>query len=253
MFGLSEYMREQLEMAGSLFADVLLIGIVFVFCKWVQKRPLSDMGLLKEKMGAEYLRGACSGILMFALAFLICYGTGAVRIDGISKDEHKELILLFLLGYMVQGMAEELLCRGYIMHFVRQWVSLVPAIILNSIVFAAIHLTNSGISILAVINLFLFGIFASLFYLDRGSLWGVGAFHAFWNFTQGNILGVSVSGNKKACALLECRMLGKKELLHGGSFGLEGGLGVTLVMAAGILFLLNRNWAKLRGDNGRRS
>lgn len=241
-------MQNQLSMAGSLFADVILIGIVFGFCKWIQKKPISVLGFTSKNMGAEYLCGALSGILMFFLAFLICYLADAVRMEGISGDAHKELLLLFLLGYMIQGMAEEILCRGYIMGFIRDSFSVIPAILINSIVFAAIHLTNPGITWLAFLNLFLFGIFASLFYLDRESLWGVGAFHAFWNFTQGNLLGISVSGNEKACSLLDSRLLEQSAILNGGSFGMEGGLGVTIVMGLGILFLLCRNLQKRKED-----
>lgn len=119
--------------------------------------------------------------------------------------------------------------------------SVAAGVILNSLVFSALHLLNSGISVLAIVNLFLFGIFASLYYLWRGNIWGVAAVHSMWNFTQGNVFGILVSGGDFGTSLLTSTVSNSGTLLNGGAFGLEGGLAVTIVLAAGIVFVALAN------------
>lgn len=63
-------------------------------------------------------------------------------------------------------------------------------IVVNSIVFALLHMANTGISLLALLNLFLFGVFMSVYMVRRGNLWGACAIHAVWNFVQGNVFGL---------------------------------------------------------------
>ena len=166
--------------------------------------------------------------------------TGSLRFDGLSSTFSLGIFVLFGLGYMIQGMAEEVLCRGYFLVSIGRRYPMWAAVMLNSLFFAALHLGNAGISPLAFVNLTLFGIFASVYFIKRGSLWGIGAFHSIWNFVQGNFYGIKVSGLTTSCTILESVSVEGRELINGGAFGLEGGLAVTLVLVAGILFLLNR-------------
>ena len=61
----------------------------------------------------------------------------------------------------------------------------------------------------------------------------VGAIHSMWNFAQGNLFGIPVSGLVGSPSPLVTEMgEGKwQTLVNGGSFGLEGGLAVTAVLA----------------------
>jgi hypothetical protein len=85
--------------------------------------------------------------------------------------------------------------------------------------------------------LVLYGIFAALYFIRRGSIWGVAAFHSIWNFVQGNFFGIQVSGLKVGSSVLTSELTETGRLVNGGGFGLEGGLAVTLVLAIGIAVL----------------
>ena len=54
-----------------------------------------------------------------------------------------------------------------------------------------------------------------------------------WNFVQGNIFGIPVSGMKIKASVLSFSQQGNY-LINGGDFGLEGGLAVTLVLVVSI-------------------
>ncbi len=235
---------------GSLFANIALILLTMLFCKVLQKRRMTTLGFVKQNMVKEYGIGLVVGFAIFSLAVLLCMLTGSLKLTGISDSFSILVFVLFGLGYMIQGMAEEVLCRGYLLVSVGRRYPMWAAVLMNSLFFATLHLANAGISPLAFVNLTLFGVFASVYFIKRGSIWGIGAVHAIWNFTQGNFYGIKVSGITTSCTLFDSVSVEGKELFNGGAFGLEGGLGVTIVLTAGILFLLTREASGLQRTKG---
>lgn len=221
-----------------LFSTAGMILTALLFCKLIQKRKMTTVGFQKPGMRKEYLCGMAVGFGIFSVAVLICMVTGSLKIRGLSATFSVGIFLLFLVGYLVQGMAEEVLCRGYFLVSVSRRYPLAVGIAANALLFAALHLLNDGISVLAFINLVLFGVFASIYFIKRGNIWGVGALHSIWNLAQGNFYGIRVSGMQTSCSVLTSEMVAGRELINGGDFGLEGGLAVTIVLVLGSLILL---------------
>lgn len=225
---------------GMLFANIAMILLTMLFCKLIEKRRMRTLGFVKRDILKEYGIGLAVGFVIFSAAVLLCVLTGSLKLNGFSSTFALGTFVLFGLGYMIQGMAEEVLCRSYLLVSIGRRYPMWVAVILNALFFAALHLANSGISVLAFINLTLFGVFASVYFIKRGSIWGVGAVHSIWNFVQGNFYGIRVSGMKTSCTVFESVAVESHGLINGGAFGLEGGLAVTAVLAAGILFLLTK-------------
>lgn len=221
-----------------LFSNAGIILVTLLFCKLIQKRKVTTVGFQKPDMWKEYLSGMGIGFGIFTVAVLICVITGSLKIQGMSPSFSIGIFVLFLLGYLIQGMAEEVLCRGYFLVSVSRRYPLAVGIIANAVIFAALHLLNDGITVLAFINLVLFGVFASVYFIKRGNIWGVGALHSIWNLAQGNVYGIRVSGIQTSCSVLASEMVTGRELITGGDFGLEGGLAVTIVLVVGTLVLL---------------
>lgn len=228
----------------SLFATAVMILLVVLFCRFLQKRRLSSLGFVKEGGGVQYALGMVIGFGMFSAAVLLCVATGAVRFTGTGPFA-ASTFLLFTAGYMVQGMAEEVLCRGYFMVSVGRRYPMAVAVCANSVAFAALHLLNPGIAPLAIVNLILFGIFVSVCFIKTENIYMVGAIHSVWNLVQGNVYGMKVSGMGTSCTVFSAAMTDGKELINGGAFGLEGGLAVTAVLLAGIAVVYF--WGKRQG------
>ncbi|MBO5303663.1 MAG: CPBP family intramembrane metalloprotease [Lachnospiraceae bacterium] len=225
-------------MAVSLFSTALMIIVTMLFCKFAQKRKMSSLGFVKKGAGKEYIKGVIAGFLLFSAAVLFCIVTGALKIEGLSDTFAIGTFLLYVFGFMIQGMAEEVLCRGYFMVSVGRRYSMLVAVIANSLAFAALHLFNAGIGVLPLINLTLFGIFASVCFIKTDNIWLVGAIHSVWNLVQGNVYGIKVSGMDTPCTIFTSAMTEGKDIIHGGAFGLEGGIAVTIVLVIGTVILL---------------
>ena len=221
-----------------LFSNAAMIFLTILFCVTLQKRTAASMGFVRKKAGLHYLAGAGAGLLLFGGAVLINVLTGSMTVDGISPGFSPLLFLLFLVGFGIQGMAEEVLCRGYFMVSIGRRYPVAAAVFLNSIVFSLLHILNPGVSLLAVINILLVGIVLSLYFLRTGNIWGVGALHSVWNFVQGNVFGMEVSGMDFSCSLFTSSTDPARSFWNGGAFGPEGGFSVTIVMVIAILLLL---------------
>lgn len=237
-----EIASSNVYMFGMLVSEIIMIIIVCLFCKLLQKRKMRTMGFCKKAAVKEYLLGMAAGFACFSLAVLLSVLTGGLQLEislafRLSSVRVLGIFLLFLIGFMIQGMAEEVICRGYFMVSYARRYPVYAAIIANALIFAALHLLNSGISVLAFVNLFLFGVFASVYFIRRGNIWGIAAFHSVWNLVQGNFYGIKVSGMDLSDSFLTATLTEGREVLNGGAFGLEGSLPVTLVLLAGILLL----------------
>ena len=195
---------------ATLLLEILMIAVVFIYCRFLEKRKIRTLGFRKKGMVPQHLKGAVAGALFFSVAYLICVLTGSIHVEGLVTNMAPLGILGYFVGYLVQGMAEEVLCRGYLFVSLSRRHSVVYSAVLSALFFAMLHGANSGLTPLAVFNLFLFGIFAALLLVKCENIWVVGAFHSLWNFAQGNIYGIQVSG----------------------------GLGVTLVLGLGIVYLV---------------
>lgn len=112
------------------------------------------------------------------------------------------------------------------------------AIFVNSAAFGIVHGLNPGLTPLAMVNLILFGLFASLYVILFDDIWGACAIHSVWNFMQGNIYGISVSGSGQSESVFSTNHQSSHGFLTGGSFGIEGSIFTTIVLliASAIVF-----------------
>jgi hypothetical protein len=174
------------------------------------------------------------GLLMFSAAVGISalFGYVAVERGGPQQTGLAALggVLLVFFGWVVQGAAEEALTRGWLLPVIGARYRPLLGIIISSLVFATLHSLNPNLSPIAVLNLALFGLFAALFALYEGGLWGIFSIHTVWNWAQGNLYGFEVSGMSAAGVTLFNLMETGPDVVTGGAFGPEGGLSVTVVL-----------------------
>jgi membrane protease YdiL (CAAX protease family) len=220
---------------------------LWVWLRWSSQRPFCTLGLEKRGALRRAVGGALVAGLMMAVTALLAIIAGAEpvksRTAGITA---LGIGLLSLLAYLVQGPAEEVLFRGWLLPVIgaryRPWIG----VFVSSVVFSLVHATSSGITLLAFLNLLLFGIFAAVYALAEGGLWGICAWHAVWNWAQGDLLGFALDGTPHSGLLTSIRATGP-DLITGGAFGLEGGLAATavLVIAIGTIATLSGRRARL--------
>ena len=231
-------------MQGLLLAVAFgaVVLLVWLWVRLYEKRGLATLGLERGGVLRRYGRGLLIGLLTFAgaVGLMALFGFVAPEASDPSRVGLAALggVLLVIPGWLVQGAGEEVLTRGWIMPTMaaryRPWLG----ILVSSLFFTLAHGLNPNLTALALVNLFLYGLFAAVYALREGSLWGVCAFHSAWNWAQGNLFGLAVSGNQAAGGTLLDLMETGPDRFTGGAFGPEGGLAVTLMLLAGIAIML---------------
>lgn len=234
------------SITGSMVQNItgflpIYLGL-WVWLRFSSQRPFWSLGF--ENRGA--LRHTLGGVLVAGLMIAVTAGLAILSGAEPSKSETPELTalgigLLSLLAYAVQGPAEEVLFRGWLLPVIgsryRPWIG----VFVSAFVFSLAHAASSGITLLAFLNLFLFGIFAAVYVLTEGGLWGICAWHAVWNWAMGDLLGFALDGTAHSGLLISIRAPGPN-IITGGAFGLEGGLAATAVflIAIGIIAARSR-------------
>ncbi|MBR3630199.1 MAG: CPBP family intramembrane metalloprotease [Oscillospiraceae bacterium] len=220
-----------------LVSTVLATVVTVCFCIFVEGRPLRTMGFRKENGILKYFIGLGAGFVMFSLIVLVSYLMGGLTWNGFKGGSAGSIALVFF-GFMLQGMSEEVIFRGYLMTTILRHHNVWWAVGVNSVLFAAAHCGNKGFSIMAVVNLILYAVMISLYTLRTDNLWGACAVHGIWNFVQGNFYGLPVSGIDSGDTVFSMSLKGENALLNGGAFGLEASLATTIVMGVIIALLL---------------
>lgn len=225
--------------AALSFAVVL--ALVYLFRRFLDQRSLSSLGLGRRKALKLTGRGILIGLALISITVLpqLLLGT-LTPSDNLPPLTARLVWGMEILPLLVlAAMTEELAIRGYLLQNLSAGSTVPLGVLASSTIFAMLHLANPDIGAIAILNMVLAGIFFSLYYLVEGTLWGPFGAHLAWNFTQGYIFGLPVSG----IALFEREPLinlasNGPYWLTGGLFGPEGGVAVTLTFLTGSLALL---------------
>lgn len=223
-----------------LFSSFIGIYLaVWIWVRFMERRPYATIGLQAKQAAWRYIRGLLIGVGFMFLIVGILAPFGLVdweRAFTPSPTVWAGVGMLFV-GFVIQGAAEEVLVRGFLLPIFARRYSIWVSIVLTSLIFAALHLLNPNLSAIGTLNLFLAGIIFSLYALKEGSIWGACGMHTTWNWTMGHIFGFEVSGGSFGGpnSILFDLMETGPDWITGGSFGLEGGVIVTVLLILGSL------------------
>lgn len=234
----TEIMMQPKYLIPTLFSTIFGTLISIFYCRIIEARHLSSMGMVSKKAGFRYLQGLGIGFVMISIVAILPSLFGITEIS-FTKSFDIKVIGLFLIGFLIQGMSEEFIFRGYLMNTLggrhNPWI----AVLVSAMAFSLAHLFNPGFNFLVFINLTLFGTFAGLYMIAFNDIWGISAIHSIWNFTQGNIYGISVSGTGKTDSVFRTIAVSDSAVLTGGDFGIEGSVITTIVLfVASVLVLV---------------
>jgi CAAX protease family protein len=241
--GVSKFPSRIQSLAEPIVQNVaMFVPIYLGLWGWLRlssKRPFWTLGMEREHALPRAFRGALIAPLMMAVAVGLSIASGASLAPGLLQTTGLAAVgirFLSLLAYFVQGPAEELLFRGWLLPVIgaryRPWIG----VSVSSLIFSLAHALSPGITGLGFLNLLLFGVFASAYALAEGGVWGICAWHAVWNWAMGDLFGFALDGTPHSGLLSSIRDDGP-DTITGGAFGLEGGLACTAVFLIGIAII----------------
>lgn len=223
------------------FLDISFLLAGWIALRLIDRRPPALLGVnfwfssLKE-LGI----GMGIGLLNFGIVYLVLLGFGWISVGWSgARTADATLLLSSFANFFVFASLEELLNRGYPFQTFCEGVGVLPASIIISLIFSLAHLVNPSFSALGGVFLFVHGLLYTVAYLKTRSLWTPIGLHMAWNFAQGPLAGMKVSGTTAKINLLSTQVSGP-DLATGGSFGVEGGL-IAIVVSIAVLILVFRS------------
>ncbi len=224
-----------------ILQNIAVIISVIVFWKVFDKKPFKDMGLSTFKSGyRDFIYGLVLGAVTISVVFFVFLFSGQISVvNDFLKPNFSWMLLLNLVLMIFVGFGEEMFSRGYCMSVLKK-SNVILIFVVPNLIFALLHILNNEFSFIPLINIFLVGVLFSFMFNRRGNIWMPIGYHITWNYFQGSIFGLPVSGNDIS-GLYTSKLL-SENVFNGGGFGPEGGLIVTLIMAVSIalFYLLSR-------------
>ena len=214
---------------------------VFVFRKVFDRRSFTSLGFEWKGYQSHAIVGLLLGLVLLGAESVILYFSGHLAWTGVIVDVADLLTGLIIM--LLVAVSEETVFRGYILNNLLQSINKWVALGVSALLFALFHAGNPGITVLAVINIFLSGLLLGLNYLYTKNLWFAIMFHFSWNFFLGPVLGYEVSG-LPLNSLLQQYIEGP-DWITGGEFGLEGSVldGIFSIISFVLLMVAYRRHA----------
>ena len=209
--------------------------------RWVERTP--DVELPLSGALPELAAGIAIGTVLFSAMTGIVALLGGFEVLGLRGAGQ---IWTMLAIAIVSGTMEETLFRGIVQRHMEAMVGTWGSLAFTSGLFGLLHITNPNATWFSSLAIALeAGILLGAAYLLTRRLWLAIGIHAAWNFTQGWIFSVPVSGGDAPLGLLITRRVGP-DWLTGGDFGLEASV-VAMVVATGAGLLMLRRAIAKRG------
>ena len=224
--------------------DVVAIPIILLIYKLLIVRlgehPRDD---LRGTGGLRPLGwGLLGGIVLFSLIVAVAAALGVYRIT--DEGDLNGLPKALITSALFPAISEEIVFRGVLFRWLEEFAGSWAALILTAALFGAGHLMNPNASAIAAVGIaFEAGVMLGAAYMLTRSLWLPIGLHAAWNFTQGEIYDIPVSG-MPVHGLVDARLC-CNPLLTGGGFGLEASV---IAMVVATLFGLWLLWMAIKRD-----
>ena len=224
--------RLLIQNVGGVIAAILAYKLVIRHLGARKHDDLPAKGAITETAA-----GLGIGFVLFSLIVGIAALFGVYRIVGPGDASY--LLPAIVLSALFPGVVEELLFRGILFRWIEEFGGSWLALAVTSALFGAAHLMNPNASAVAAIGIALeAGVMLGAAYMLTRRLWLAIGIHAAWNFTQGQVWDIPVSGTFVR-GLVEAELSGPP-LLSGGRFGLEASVIAMAVALAFGGYLLKR-------------
>lgn len=223
------------QMVGRI-APALLAYLV-VACLIERRKPTE---LLSRNAPSRALAGLVAGAALFSTVVGVLWLLGVYHVTGFNP--HADWLPQLLMVGIGAGIGEEIMFRGMLFRVVEEGLGTWAALLVSALFFGFAHAWNPGATAwssaaIAIEAGLLFGL---LYNVTRSLPLCMGV-HAAWNFCQGTVYGIPVSGMKADGWLVSTRS--GPDWLSGGVFGAEASvvaLTLCLLCSAALLAVAAR-------------
>ena len=225
-----------------LWSLIAALTIGWLCGKYLEELPFRALGAWFTK---GWLRNLFVGIILGSMTLVLTVLIAVISGDlsfRINSDQQSSAIFVTLgvslLIFAVAAAFEEAFFRGYMLQTFSRVNLAWLAILLTSIFFGAVHLENPNAGTISTINTIFAGVWFGIAYLKTRDLWFVFGMHLMWNWMQGAVFGIEVSGlTDITTPALLMEIDRGPSWITGENYGIEGGIACTIALILSILVI----------------
>ncbi|MCC7038753.1 MAG: CPBP family intramembrane metalloprotease [Burkholderiales bacterium] len=218
---------------AALTSAVVAVLAYRQYVRRVEARPVAEFwarGAVRE-----ITAGALLGGVLFATVIAVLALAGSYTIAGRGSATD---VVTALGTSVAAAVTEEIVFRGIVFRFLESAAGSTVALGVSAALFGALHFLSPNATVLGLVAVALeAGVLLACAYALTRRLWLPIGLHAAWNFVQGGIFGVAVSGTRAQGVFVGS--LSGPEWLTGGIFGPEASL-VSVVLCLAVAATLWR-------------
>jgi uncharacterized protein len=179
--------------------------------------------------------GFVGGVLLISTVVGVLWLAGSYQVTGTNDDAH--WVRQLMIGGLGAAIAEEIMVRGVLFRISEEGLGTWGALVISALLFGFGHIANPGATVWSSVAIAIEAglLLGMLFHVTRSLPLCIGL-HMGWNFTQGTIWGIPVSGNKEVGWLVSVRT--GPDWLSGGAFGAEASVVAVAICSAVTVALL---------------
>ena len=222
----------------------IVLGIYALLVKALEEHWPTNLPM--RNVIPHTLLGLLVGFLFMAMVVssIVASGCAAVSWSGFSWAGQFDMFMIFL----AVAVGEEILFRGVIFRFIDERWNMWVALLVSALLFGFMHISNDNATWWSSLAIAIeAGLLLGAAYKWSGTLWVPIGIHWAWNYTQGNIFGLAVSGANTNETILATTVNGP-DIITGGAFGPEASI-ITVILGIFITLVFLRNRYRHSSNN----
>ena len=216
----------------------IILGLYALFVRWMEKHWPTDLPL--HHLIPHTLLGLLVGAVFMTLVVstIVAAGCATINWNQFSVEQQFSVFMMFL----AVAVGEEMICRGVIFRWIDERWNTWVALLISALFFGFGHMGNDNATWWSSLAIAIeAGLLLGAAYKWSGSLWLPIGIHWAWNYVQGNVFGLAVSGTDAGHTILNTTVSGP-DIITGGAFGPEASI-ISVILGAllTVVFLNNRS------------
>lgn len=228
----------------TIVAVMATLVLYALFVRLIEKHWPTDLSL--RRLIPHTLLGLLVGLVFMILVVSTIVASGCATVDwkGFSGEQQFSVLMMFL----AVAVGEEMICRGVIFRWIDERWNTWVALLVSAVFFGWTHISNDNATWWSSLAIAIeAGLLLAAAYKWSGTLWVPIGIHWAWNYVQGNVFGLAVSGTNAGDTILVTTVNGP-DIITGGAFGPEASIiAVLFGTLYTIVFLRNRYRRSSRG------
>lgn len=229
------------ERALARLLDQVLPSVIayLLLVRLIERRRPRELSPRELPLGGSL--GIVIGTVLFSAVAGVLWLLGAYHVTGTNPQA--DWLPALLTAGLGAGISEEIITRGVLFRIVEEGMGTVWALVISAVFFGAAHIFNPGATLWSSAAIAIeAGLMLGMLYHVTRSLWTCMGMHAAWNFMQGTVFGIPVSGTRADGWLVSYRT--GPTWLSGGVFGAEASVIALLVCSTFTTALLVIAWRR---------